>query len=290
MSVNIGSGACAIPGTEAVTQGTYFVYNDGTVNKTISASSPTQPRKDAIIAQVLDSEYSGASNLWQLAVITGTPSGSPVLPTLPVNSFLLAEVNVLAAATQITTANITNRQVYANGLGGVLPCSSTTRPSLSLTPRGQTIWEIDTGKMLANSGSFWGLIMVDKDNDTGVWASYTPTFGGTLGTGSIVGRYKLLGKSCFFDVVLTFGGTSTMVATFTLPFNRRVSGGDGETHTGHAFDVSANQYYGLLGRPTGLATVTVITQGSPAGNVNTTSPFTWGSTDTLKMAGHYEIA
>src|SRR2546423_9628450 len=59
MSVNVASGLAFISGTEGTKQGTYIVENDGTVNKTITASDPTNPRIDLVVAKVQDAAYSG---------------------------------------------------------------------------------------------------------------------------------------------------------------------------------------------------------------------------------------
>jgi hypothetical protein len=291
MSVNVGSFAAAIPGTENITQGTYFVYNDGTVNKAIAAASGVNPRKDAVIAQVLDAEYSGASNLWQIAVVTGTPAASPVLPTLPVNSLLLAEVNVLTSATSITTANITGRQVYASALGGMQICTSATRPSLALIPRGTLIWELDTSKLLSSLGSNYGLNYVDT-NDTGAWVSWTPSINGTLGNGALACRYKLLGKTLMYVFKYTLGSTSTIGnGSFTLPFGRltpAASGGDGFHGVGRATDASAGTNTTLFGLEVGSGSVTPFTSSSVA--TSATGPFTWTTSDVLTMCGTLEIA
>src|SRR6266496_494426 len=77
MSVNVAAGMAFIAGTEGTKQGTYIVQNDATVNKAIAASDPTLNRIDLVVAKVQDTQYSGATNSWSLAVVTGTPAGSP---------------------------------------------------------------------------------------------------------------------------------------------------------------------------------------------------------------------
>ena len=108
MSVDVAGGAAWIRGDEATYQGTYFVENRGTTNLTISAADPTNPRIDLVVAKVEDSAYSGATDAWSLAVVTGTPAGSPSAPSAPDNSITLAQVAVAASASSITDANITD--------------------------------------------------------------------------------------------------------------------------------------------------------------------------------------
>jgi len=151
MSVNVAAGRAFIAGTEASLQGTYMVENDATVNKTISASDSTNPRWDIVVAKVQDSNYSGATNAWSIAVVTGTPAGSPAEPALPANSIKLARVIVTAGATTITSGNIVDYRPRSVALGGTTYCTSNTRPSSPFV--GQEIYESDTYKTLQYVGA-----------------------------------------------------------------------------------------------------------------------------------------
>lgn len=117
MSVNVAAGEAIIFGTEQTEQGAYHVYNDATVNKTISAADATNPRYDLIMARVRDAEYSGATRAWDILVKTGTPAASPAVPGGEANSLNLGVVLVGAGVTSITTANITDYRVRADRLG-----------------------------------------------------------------------------------------------------------------------------------------------------------------------------
>lgn len=122
MSVDVLMGGAIVGGTESATQGDYFVFNDATTNVTISASDPTNPRIDVIGIRIRDTEYSGASNDATIIVVTGTPAGSPVVPTLPANFLSLAHIAVAALSTQVVTGNITDKRVRtAVAAGGVVP-------------------------------------------------------------------------------------------------------------------------------------------------------------------------
>lgn len=109
MSVNVAAGEALVNGTQNTTsQGAYHCLNDATVNLTIAASDPTNPRIDIVVAQVQDAAYSGGTNAWSLAVVTGTPAPSPSPPATPNNAIVLAQVAVAANATSITSGNITD--------------------------------------------------------------------------------------------------------------------------------------------------------------------------------------
>jgi hypothetical protein len=154
MSVNVGAGHVWIDGTESATQGVYHGYNDATKNLVVAASDPTNPRKDLVVAKVQDAAYSGAVNAWTLAVVTGTPAASPAEPTVPANAVVLAMISVAALATTVTNANITDRRRRASALGGVVVCTSTTRPTTGLY-EGLTIYETDTDRVLYYDGAAW---------------------------------------------------------------------------------------------------------------------------------------
>lgn len=111
MSVNVAAGQCLISGTQNTTsQGSATCLNDATVNRTIAASDPTNPRIDIVCASVQDAAYSGSNNQWLIQVITGTPAPSPSAPATPANSIVLAQVAVAANATSITSGNITDKR------------------------------------------------------------------------------------------------------------------------------------------------------------------------------------
>ena len=118
MSVDIANGKCAILGSEGTYQGIYLCDNRGVQNVVVTAAHATSARLDRVVAKVQDAAYSGATNVWSLAVVAGTPSAVPALPAEPSNSFTLATISVAAAATSIVTANITDVRKYAAAAGG----------------------------------------------------------------------------------------------------------------------------------------------------------------------------
>lgn len=113
MSVDVAAGRAYVAGTEATYQGHYFAENRGSSNVAVAASDPTNPRIDLVVLRVRDSAYSGGTDTVTIEVVTGTPAGSPVAPTLPDNSLLLATVDVAALASSIVDADITGERVRA---------------------------------------------------------------------------------------------------------------------------------------------------------------------------------
>lgn len=157
MTVTVAAGAILIEGSQASSQGYYHLYNDAPMVLNIAAADATNPRNDLVIARVKDSFYSGTDDEAELVVLTGTPSGSPAIPNptaLGYNNYAeLAVVNVPANDTSITSGQLTDRRPRTVALGGVIICTSSTRPSAAF--EGMTIYETDTDRQLTYTGSVW---------------------------------------------------------------------------------------------------------------------------------------
>lgn len=161
MSVNVATGQVVVLGDEATYQGVYFAENRGDLNLSIGAADPTNDRHDLVVVRVLDSAYSGADDEVSIEVIEGTPAGSPADPALGDGSvFVLARVLVEAAATSITNGFITDLRRSQTGqygqaaaLGGIIPCTSSTRPTSPF--EGMRIYEVDTDLTYVYNGSLW---------------------------------------------------------------------------------------------------------------------------------------
>lgn len=158
MSVSVAAGQAYILNTEGTGQGAYSVYNDAAVTLSIAAASPTQPRKDIVVAKVQDAFFSGATNAWSLAVVTGTAAASPSEPAVPANAVKLATIDVSANDTSIVAGDITDRRPPARGAlpGPWFVCTSTTRPASPW--QGLPILETDTAFQRIWDGSTWKLI------------------------------------------------------------------------------------------------------------------------------------
>lgn len=113
MSVSVASGWANIVGTTQANMGSYIAFNDAAATLTVTTANPSNPRIDIVVVQVNDAYYTGSLNSVTFSVVAGTPAVSPVAPTTPANSILLATLAVGAGATQILNANITDNRVLA---------------------------------------------------------------------------------------------------------------------------------------------------------------------------------
>lgn len=153
LTLNIASGVAFVPGSEGAKQGVYICTNDATDTITLDTAHGTLPRIDRVIARVYDSVYSGTSNLWAIEKVTGTAASSPVAPNLPANSIGLGLISVAAAATTISSGNITDDRMFIGQ--GVIPVKSSLKPALNTVPDGQVIVLTDTGDIQAKISGAW---------------------------------------------------------------------------------------------------------------------------------------
>jgi hypothetical protein len=180
MSVNVAAGSCFVTGTESFGQGLFVGHNDATKNLAIAAADATNARYDLIVARFYGETVAVGSRKFALEVVTGSPAASPADPAVPANATVLARVTVGAAATSITSGNITDRRVFFTTLGGTVPCLSTTRPANPFN--GLHIFETDTGKQLAWNGTKWATPKDLIPESKTVLTSDSGAVGGTEGT------------------------------------------------------------------------------------------------------------
>lgn len=123
MNVNISAGIAVVPRQTLDPPGVYLCYN----NSSISLTVPTQPsnqRNDILCARVNDAEEGGTGDNWEIILVAGTASSSPVDPTVPTNYVKLARLNVKSAALnggvdKITTSQVTDQRNFVAAPGGV---------------------------------------------------------------------------------------------------------------------------------------------------------------------------
>ena len=244
MSVDVAAGfimagvALGATGYDA-TAGTWVGMNDAVVNVPITASSATNPRIDRIGFGIRDTQYSGAVNDGQITVITGTPAGVPVAPTVPVTYIAwvdLATVAVAALSVTVVNANITDTRRRSSALGGITVCTSTTRPATSLWT-GQFIYETDTYKLqqytTATTGwqppwnAPWGFVaQVTSTASAQTTTGTLDLAGGSLSFTAVANRYykvsffgSLYGDATVNQMDVYDNTAAASIVTFENPYN-----------------------------------------------------------------------
>lgn len=115
MNIKIGSGTLfdqAVIQGDSAGQGVFITeHQNVTQVLAIAASDPTNNRIDIAILRIYDDTFdSSGFDYADLEVVTGTPDASPVPPAVPAGSFVLAEILVVAADTQIVNGDITDKR------------------------------------------------------------------------------------------------------------------------------------------------------------------------------------
>lgn len=153
-TVHVAPGIAAIRGTQANDQGVYLVGNDASVQLSINPST-TNPRRDLVVAQVRDDQYSSHSgDDWELRVVEGTPAGSPVDPPVPEDALVLARVRVpTGVSAVISAAEIDDLRPRVVATGGITPVTS-----LAAWPSpqpGDVVWRTDTERLAVRTSTAW---------------------------------------------------------------------------------------------------------------------------------------
>lgn len=130
----------------------------------------------------------------------------------------------------------------------------------------------------------------------GAWTSYTPTLGGfAIGDGTAAGAYCKIGKTVIFRARIVMGASSTFggIPTVTIPENAKTGFG-GFNFISYFKDASTTKLYPALADPaTGLVTLYGLDSSGTYLVMNTTSstvPFTWTTSDEIRVFGTYEVA
>lgn len=153
---DITMSACAgvVANTFASNSGDYELANDGTVQVTLAASSPTLNRQDIVGFQIKDNLFDASGlNTAIPAVIQGANSaGASADPSLP-SSFIPVLRAVVPAGSSAPTLQTLVR--YTTNDGGAIRIDSATHRA-ELTPfAGLRIWRSDRGWYETHDGTAW---------------------------------------------------------------------------------------------------------------------------------------
>jgi hypothetical protein len=129
--------------------------------------------------------------------------------------------------------------------------------------------------------------------------SYSPTLTNiTIGNGSVTGSFVQIGNIVFWQVLITFGTTTSLGAvprvSVPVPASVNVYGPVMSTHS-YAVDSSSGTSYfiGVVGTSTtDMLLVTFSSTSALSGNqpITSTVPFTWATGDTIQLGGVYFAA
>lgn len=114
-TVQVAAGNMIVAATAAGEFGSYQIYNDATLNSGSFTATTTNPRWDYLILRI-------TAGVGALQIVQGTPSGSPVAPTITGDNFqALALIKMPASTTNITGGMITDARSLAEVATGIPP-------------------------------------------------------------------------------------------------------------------------------------------------------------------------
>jgi hypothetical protein len=191
-----------------------------------------------------------------------------------------------AMRTAAQIAGVVNGAPGASDMPGALTFATTADGGISTTEK----MRIDSNGLITGTGT-----------SLGAWTAYTPTLGGTgwaIGDGTITGAYCQIGKLIFFRAQVDFGSTSTYGAsaepTLTGPANVKAGIGGNHDLSAVLADTSLGLNYVGLVRTTASSpltfTISALGTSSVRVTANSTTPFTWASTDRIQITGFVEAA
>lgn len=126
----------------------------------------------------------------------------------------------------------------------------------------------------------------------GVWTAYTPTWSGTIGNGTLSGKYTQIGKTVIGYLRVVWGSTTshgTGVQIVGLPVAAALA--QQLSFFAQFNDASAGEFKGFT-RFNSTSDVVLLTGGEATVNsiVNNTTPFTWTTSDEVRINFTYEAA
>ncbi|MGW4705002.1 hypothetical protein [Streptomyces sp. NPDC004285] len=161
------------------------------------------------------------------------------------------------------------------------------------TPRTWAVGEVVTAAYLNAE-------VRDQFNDIlAAWQTYTPTWTAAttnpvLNNGTIVGRYKRIGKTVHLQIDLTMGSTTTYGSgawSVTLPLQAAASSG---SRIGTAQALGASRFAGqIVISSSATGTSAFFPASSSVSNLSSVAsgvPFAWASGNELRITATYEAA
>ena len=219
MTVDVAAGRAWVAGDDDTeSQPIYHCHSTGVVDLDVAAADVTNDRIDLVVLEVLDSAFTGASELGRIRIITGTPAATPARPTLPDTALPLALVNVTANASSVTDADIDDMRQPS---------------SADLSRVGMIEWF-----PLAEGSAPWGYAIADGTAlDRLRYSRLFGVYGTTVGTGDGSTTFDVpnienrspIGAGGTYSVRATGGATTHTLSSAEMPSHTHT--GPNHTHT-----------------------------------------------------------
>jgi len=168
--IQVSAGAIIIP-AGVNPPGAYLSYNDGPLSITLDVETSSNPRKDLIVAEVIDSALNpDAVSLWRIRAVKGSPSPSPVAPNPGSSTYQypIATVTVKPAAlnggsNKVSQTDVTDVRMFNSPQGGVyVKWSGLPYPTPS---PGRLVYDVNGKKLQVSNGVAGGWSDVYSQED-----------------------------------------------------------------------------------------------------------------------------
>ena len=208
------------------------------------------------------------------------------------------KVPLFAASEILTAANLN----ISAGTGVPVFLNSTTRDAgfggagEKALAEGQLCYLSSTNVVQYYDGAAWASVGATD------WAAWTPTWANlTVGNATQTARYSQSGKTVFFWLKLVLGSTSSVGTqpTFTWPTALPASTDAAQSALTKVVYLDASAQIVLCATDPRSSTTALTKLNAPTGTVqlqdqdravNSTTPFTWTTSDTIWVMGSYEGA
>lgn len=251
-----------------------LLYGNGT-----GTSAWTQLTSSQLAASLTDETGSGAAVFATSPTLVTPALGTPASGTLTNATGLPVSTGVSGLGTGVATFLATP--------------SSANLASAVTDETGSGALVFGTSPVISQFGTASGL--------GAAWTAYTPTWTSTgtapaIGNGTAIGKWMQIGKTVFFRFTITFGSTSTYGTgsyRFSLPSTANETALSFSLMLGQWGAVHSGTNYGGGSELVSTTTIgglipSISTAGQWGGEVATTAPVTWASTDTINFRGFYE--
>lgn len=203
MTVNVATGRGVVDGDDVAFQGAFLCQNEGSYPMQVPAAPASNSRVDLLVLRIYDGQSTGGTrNENVFEIVSGSPSASPVAPTVPNSAVELARWVVPAGLTSMANTTITDRRVQSGAASlrvgtQIMPATQTERDAIAAPFDGQSVYNLSQSSLEA------------ADATTATWAS-TRGLGLVFGDGSdgdvtITGNVTLLRNMNYRNLTVAAG-------------------------------------------------------------------------------------
>lgn len=262
----------------SATQISSLVYQGGDANRNYSAGATTR-------VYIVVSSYQ-MNRLIDGLLVAHNQDGS----LKPQTDLSLITPKITTSINDVNGNEVIKTPATASAVNELTATNAATGNAPSLSATGG---DTNVGLNLVSKGT--GEVQLNGVNASGAWQTWTPSYTNiTVGNGTVVAKYKQIGKKVSFRFRLTFGSTTSIstAPTITLPVTAATDAidffsGDGAQTVGASGASQGGSVYILS--TTTMRPVSINTNGVYI-DITATVPFTWTNTDRLQVSGTYEAA